>query len=67
MSYGSKKLIEDSCHRAGGKNMEKGRVNLNKLPGGRAGWERKQLGIRLCRELAGASRVFTEKAQLKFL
>lgn len=42
--------------------MEKGRVNLNKFQRGRAGWERKQLGIRLCRELARVSRVFIEKA-----
>lgn len=41
------------------------RARLNELWVGSAGWERKQLGIRLCSELSEASTVFIDEAQLK--
>lgn len=44
--------------------MERNRVSLNESQVGIASWERKQPGFSFCRELAGASRGFIEKAQL---
>lgn len=61
------KLMETYCHRVVARSKEWNRVSLNKLQVGTAACESKQAGLRLCRELTGASRVSTEKFQLKFL